>query len=88
MIMNDQHYLLEVKHYDRLTGDLFNYTFDYENCAGTNAKGKATNPAVAKPSASANKKMQMMKLMTSRGKELRVNLLKLFLPKLGSEKLN
>lgn len=77
MTMNDQNYLLDVKHYDRLTGDLFNYTFDYENCAGTNAAVKATNHATALQTAGANKKLQMIKLMTSHGKELRENLLKL-----------
>ena len=77
MTMNDQNYLLDVKHYDRLTGDLFNYSFDYENCAGTNATGKATNPPGAKQSAGNSKKLQLMKLMSSHGKEFKENLLKM-----------
>ena len=77
MTMNDQNYLLDVNHYDRLSGDLFNYSFDYENCAGTNAKGKTTNPPGAKQSAGNSKKLQLMKVMSSHGKEFKENLLKL-----------
>ncbi|MBL0181798.1 MAG: hypothetical protein IPP96_05665 [Chitinophagaceae bacterium] len=77
MRMNDQDYLLEVKHYDRLTGDLYQYSFDYEHCGDRDERVRGDQPAADKLSAWTNKKSKMMKIMSTHGKELRENQLKL-----------
>ena len=77
MKLGKQNYLVDGKFYDRLTGDLYHYWFDYEDCGGRQGDDISSVPEQAKSGYVKNKKSEFMKVMMSHGKAFREGLLRL-----------
>lgn len=77
MKLGKQNYLVDGKFYDRLTGDLYHYWFDYEDCGKKHDDDISSVPEQGKTGYVKNKKTEYMKVMMSHGKAFREGLLKL-----------
>ncbi|MEO7306136.1 MAG: hypothetical protein ABIR78_02785 [Ferruginibacter sp.] len=77
MKMGKQNYLVDGKFYDRITGDLYHYWFDYEDCGKNNVGNISLVSQQGGSGFVKNKKSEFMKVMMSRGKAFREGLLNL-----------